>query len=508
MASLNGRVVASTLVAAYFGNLALRQPAANTLAMSLFILFSAVAVYATGNIRSRSSQSMLAGAVLFGAFLTLRTEPRLVVFDLVASLILLVGAATFGRGGSPWNLGPIQVLVEAMDAIQAWLRLPIDAIATKLVPPETDNASTSVSVFASTAPRPQPRPPSRLAAMVRGLVMASPVVFVLGRLLSAADPVFASFVSLDLGLFETLGVQAVLSALSGWAVMAVQRKSSRDTRINLHNPSRFSIGKSEAMIVLSSVNLLFAVFAISQIYALSGAGDRIIAQAEMTAKSYARQGFFQLLWVAGLTLLLLMILWALRPERTALGDTNAASASIPRDGVLWLSYLSFVLTMGIVAVAVARLMIYIEDGQTPLRFYSTVFSIWIAVAFILVLIRISGVRLSNAWLTPALLLSGLTTLAILNLANPEAIIASYNLARYQAGVEHPNYRGDDPFLAIRLTHDGHQVLIKGVESVPLLQQASMRSSFCVHSPEDTDRGWWGFNLSESNYDKAKEQFCR
>ena len=535
------RAFALALGAAYVGNLALQQPAANTLAMSLFVLLSAVAIWVAGYARSKASLAMLIGAAGFGGFLTWRTEIRLVVFDLLAALLLLIGATVFGRGDSVWDLPPLRLGLELLDLVGSWLLVPIDLVAGKVRfsgrTAGKNSADTDLSQRGPAENSPRTWTP---AGVIRGVLLALPIVVLLGQLLASADPVFASLFSFDAGLIEASITHGALTVLVSSLILGLQRKSSRDAASVPDLGVRLSIGTSEAQIVLGSVNLLFALFAASQLYALSGAASRILAEADLTVKDYARQGFFQLLWVAGLTVVLVIGIWALRSEPAEgsdqVGETDdteklcqadeavqadqvdQAGQRAKSDMLLKLSYLSFVLTMGIVAVAVVRLRLYIQDtGLTPLRFYSTVFSIWIGIAFAIVLARISGIRPGKSWLTPALILSGLATLFVLNLVNPESIIANYNLNRHSpeswahisSNRSAQYYERFDVLMAHRMSNDGRLVLIKGIDSVPEELQANVESAICDHLEQgEQDRGWLGFNFAESKYEQAEHELCR
>ncbi len=535
------RAFVVTLGAAYVGNLAIQQPAANTLAMSLFILLSAIAVWVAGYARTKASLAMLVGAVGFGGFLTWRTEIRLVVFDLLAALLLLIGAAAFGRDDSVWDLPPLRLGLELLDLVGSWLLIPIDLVAGKVRFSGRTKVQYLANSDASEGGLEESTPRTWTpAGVTRGVLLALPIVVLLGQLLAAADPVFASLFSFDTGLIEASITHGALTVLVSSLILGLQRKSSRDAPSVPDLGVRLSIGASEAKIVLGSVNLLFALFAASQLYALSGAATRILDEADLTAKDYARQGFFQLLWVAGLTVVLIIGIWALRSEPAvpAEGSDKPSEADDPdqagpaakvdqadragqrakSDMLLKLSYLSFVLTMGIVAVAVVRLRLYIQDtGLTPLRFYSTVFSVWIGMAFAIVLARVSGLRPGTSWLTPALILSGLATLFVLNLVNPESIIANYNLDRHSpeswshisANRSAQYYERFDVLMAHRMSNDGRLVLIEGIDSVPEELRANVESAICDHLEQgEQDRGWLSFNFAESKYEAAERELCR
>ena len=490
-----GPVLIATLIAAYFGDAALRQPGINSLSMSLFILFGSVALYLYGHITTRTARALLLSAPVFGAFLTLRTEPRLIVFDLLAAISLQVGAATVGRKNTLWDLGPRRLLRETGDFARSWWSV--------VRRPRTGPLVLPVS--------------SRWTARRRGILLALPIVAVLRALLVSADPIFASMVAFDAGLLTPIISHLFVAMLSVTLILGLFDKSRKGPMSPAASGLPFRIGRTESTVVLGSVNALFATFAVSQIYALSGAADRIVREADLTVKDYARQGFFQLLWVAGLTLLLITTIATLQPVPAEEGSPQEGSDQAIDKGssrIARLSGLSFIFTLGIIAVAITRLLLYIGDtGLTPLRFYSTVFSAWIAVAFIIVLIRISGFHPQSAWLTPALLCSGIVVLFGLNVANPEAIIADHNLERHRSPHEPHSFDHGDILMSDRMSNDGRTVLIWGISDVPERLEQNLRQSLCWNSiPADytasQDRGWLGYNRSEAAYSEAVRDFCQ
>src|SRR6185369_16696657 len=69
----------------------------------------------------------------------------------------------------------------------------------------------------------------------------------------------------------------------------------------------FSIGIIESLIVLGSVDLLFAAFVLIQ-FAYFFGGQRNISLEGLTYSDYARRGFFELVAVSVLTLALVLLL--------------------------------------------------------------------------------------------------------------------------------------------------------------------------------------------------------
>ena len=63
--------------------------------------------------------------------------------------------------------------------------------------------------------------------------------------------------------------------------------------------------------VLSGLALLYGLFAVAQLVASTGGDDRVQDTTGLTYAEYARNGFFQLLWAAAITIVVLLGLRAL-----------------------------------------------------------------------------------------------------------------------------------------------------------------------------------------------------
>ena len=90
-----------------------------------------------------------------------------------------------------------------------------------------------------------------------------------------------------------------------------------------------------------------------------------------------------------------------------------------------LALMSVALFIGIVVDAVYRLDGYADAyGLTMLRLYSTCFAVWIGVVFLIVGAAFVVGYEGRPWLAPAIIGSLLPGLLLLNLVNPEAIVAT------------------------------------------------------------------------------------
>jgi len=169
---------------------------------------------------------------------------------------------------------------------------------------------------------------------------------------------------------------------------------------------------------------LFAAFVIVQLRYFFGGDALVQATAGMSYADYARRGFFELVTVS--TLVLPVVLSANALLRR---DTPRAEAVYRA-----LSGTLLVLLAVIMYSAVARMRLYESAyGLSEDRLYATVFMAWLAIVF--VWFATTVLRGRERTFTPGVLASGWATLIALNVANPSAYVARFNIARADQGKE-------------------------------------------------------------------------
>jgi hypothetical protein len=257
-----------------------------------------------------------------------------------------------------------------------------------------------------------------------GLVAAVPVAVVFGGLLMEADPVF------DRLMTTALGAELDQLAGHGFAILAWTWLGAGALRLLLLRPAdrrdgvaaggRFGI--IEVGTVLLLVDLLFLAFVAVQFRYLFGGAALVNELAGLSYAEYARQGFFQLVAVATLSLpLLLLADWALgRRDPASVGRFRLLAA-------VMLALLNVML-----ASALYRMRLYTaEYGLTELRLYTTAFMGWLVLVlgwFGATVLR--GRRERFGFGSVA---AGLFVLGALNLLNPDGLIAGTNLGRAGRG---------------------------------------------------------------------------
>lgn len=241
-------------------------------------------------------------------------------------------------------------------------------------PPEE---SEPVSVINDTQPSVKASAPSRkFTPYLRGILLALPILAILTALLAAADPVFASRLQNLLAGLAVENLGETLFRLAYILILAYVLLSayffglaeSPKWHKGQHAQPLLKpfLGSIEAGVVLGAVNLLFLLFVILQFTYLFGGTENITAEG-FTYAEYARRGFFELLAVALISLVLFYVLslWTKR-------ETPAQRKVFSALGLLLVGLVGVIL-----ASAYARLTLYeAAYGFTRLRTLTHIFMIW------------------------------------------------------------------------------------------------------------------------------------
>ena len=463
----DGAVLAAVAVAAVLTDVAVRS-GPDGLAGAVLVAVVAGGLLLSGRVANPQARALAGVAVLFGGCLAARTSPWLLPLDVLVIGGLLVLAGSFASGGSVLDLTVPAAVTRAVHAVFHGLSAPAFLVAGR------GGRITS----------------RRTAATARGLVLAVPILVVLGVLLASADAVFAGFFT---GWDLLTPIQhGVLLVIGAWGMAGLVRLASASPAPSL-GPVHYRLGRTEATIVLGSVVALFSAFAVAQVVAASKGGRHVIETAGLTYAEYARTGFFQLLAVAAITLAVLLGL-------RAATDLSAA-ADRRRFTILALSATS--LTVVIVVLAIARLGLY-EDafGLTMLRLYSKVFAVWIGVVFLLLGVDLAGLGRRRAWLPSAAVAAGLVALFGLNLANPEAVVVRHNVAFAERSGRF------DPVYLTDLSDDAVPALVSSLPRLdPAARQVVLDRVCGMGSAGLATRPWWSFNTGRDAAVEARNQVC-
>ena len=438
------------------------------LAASLTVAVSAVFLVFTGRVVTLESRLLAAGAVMFGVWLSARASSWLLWPDLAMSLALLGLAASVARRGSLLDTGVAEAAARSIHALM------------------------HVAAGAAFIGRPLVRARERLTLLgplARGLLIAAPIAVLLAGMLASADPVFASFFNLNVDAGQLI-LDAAFVLAGSLTVAGLLRLAAAEPVARVNGPV-WRLGSIEGLVVLAVLDAIFAAFAVAQAIAAAGAAHKTLHAAGLTYADYARSGFFELLWVAGITAIVLILFSRI---------TGLTQPSTKR-AFLVLGQLGIGLTLLIVFVAFRRLSLY-EDayGFTMLRLYSQIFAVWIAVVFLLLAADMAGVFDQRRWFVGATSISAMAVLLALNLANPEAVVVALNIDHARS-----THKIDAQYFA-ELSSDATPALLASRSQLNPDLSGDITRVACA-GQKTNSANLSAFNLSDNAAATARRQSC-
>lgn len=277
---------------------------------------------------------------------------------------------------------------------------------------------------------------TRVGPVARGTAIAIFSLVLFGTLFGSADAAFARLAQdwlipqwdLDLlparfatGAIVALVVGALVIAKPSFAAeWRGETASYWDSYVVGRPPREPRSSVADWAIPVIALDALFATFVVVQISVLFGGREHVEVTGGLTYAEYARQGFFQLLTVAALVLLVI---------------AAAVVLGRPREGrdrelMRWSLGVLCALTLVVLASALVRLQLYEETyGFTRLRVsvHATIY--WLAGVFVLV--GIAGIRWRARWLPRTFVAYTGACLLIFAGIDPEALIARENVRRFE-----------------------------------------------------------------------------
>ncbi len=404
-------------------------------------------------------------ACFFAASFAWRDSDTLKLINGIA-LCSLFSLAALRRSNGSLAIG--QVNEYSLGLIREWLAAPIAYVQS------TTSAISSLSIS-------RPGIGSTPMAIIRGILISIPLLLLFGVLLIKAD---ASFEQLVMRLFD-IDLSAFLSMLlwlpictviGGGILLRIMLEPKRSDLTPLRGQA--SVGMIETGILLGTLNLLFLGFIVSQLGYFFGGSDVLASTQGLSAATYARRGFFELVTVSLLVLpLLLTIHWF----------QNAESAKTARMFKI-LSGSLVMMLFAIMTSAMHRMFLYQSSfGLTELRLYTSSFMVWLALVFVWFLKTVLFEK-RNRFAFGALV-SGLAVIALLDIVNPDAIIVRMNTAHPAA-----DNKVDTHYLTT-LSSDAVPALIDALPKFDPLARYAIISDLEWRMKSSQDRDWRSWNLS-------------
>lgn len=340
--------------------------------------------------------------------------------------------------------------------------------------------------------------------VLRGILLALPILVVLTALLISADLIFSQRMEnlvntfrlerLPEYIFRTSYVMVLALFLAGLLLHAAGR--SPVERIEIQKPAAPSpfLGFTETMIVLGSVALLFAAFVSIQLQYFFG-GEKNIDLAGYTYAEYARRGFGELLAVAVIVLLLLLGLGLVSRRESARQRVSFAAMGTTVVGMV----------LVILASAYQRLTLYeAAYGFSRYRTFTHVFMIWLAILLVALIILEITQRQQRFLLLATLAALGFTvTLSIMNV---DGFIAHRNVQRALDGE-----KLDVAYLET-LSDDAVPTLVDEFQAA---QDAQLKDRLgevlayydCARARQNRESSWRSFHFSHAQAQEALDSIA-
>ncbi|MDR0783499.1 MAG: DUF4173 domain-containing protein [Propionibacteriaceae bacterium] len=280
--------------------------------------------------------------------------------------------------------------------------------------------------------------PTQLLVALIAIVVALPVIALVFALLVSADAAFSQWISGLTGVFERFDLWRLLWQLGLgvplgiylFALMYGNAHPAQAAAVTAENSARsLSSARKLSTVALGAPTIVLIIIYLAF---LAVTGTNLVSAllgnlpAEVTYAAYAREGFFQLTVVAMINLAVLAFTYLFSKR----GSSTEGGAPTYSKLLRWLGAILASLTLLLVAMAASKMIIYISSyNLTSLRLTT----MWaMAVMFIVfLLVLVWNIRPFKVG-TPIAIVLIVATLGLV-WANPDRIIADYNVDRYLAG---------------------------------------------------------------------------
>jgi hypothetical protein len=417
--------------------------------------------------RSHESSLWLAVAILFAAGLSWRDAGMLQFFDVLAMLAALVLLAM------SMNAIPVPglALARVRDLIRAAFGTGLD-VATGVVPLLLRDAELHTAI--------RPSSEGNAKRIGRAVAITAPMLLVFTLLLTRADPVFGSFFTFPDVDFGVVVSHVVIAGFFAWVVAGWLRRAVLAHTPTAGTPTNalpLTLGTTDVTIALGALNVLFAAFVVVQIGWLFGGEALVRRTTGLGYADYARRGFFELTWVAGLLLPVLL----------------GAQALIPPSDIRTLRYyrrlaVPLVVLLGAMMLSAgARMRLYVQYyGISTDRLYATAFMIWLAIVFLWLAFTV--LRSRPRTFAAGLVVSGFLVLLALNVLDPDALVARANLSRGDAAPT--GAAGKDLRYVASLGGDAVPLLVSVLTAPDIAVDSAARGERCA-AAASVLRRWTG-----------------
>jgi hypothetical protein len=395
-----GRLVGLAFVAGLTLEIGLRGGVRNAVVVAGLALVAAT-LLTGGRLRRRQARVMAVATLVPVAFLAVRASPWLAWSNLAVGAALLGASVLYGATGTVLDATPRRVAQRGAAAV--------------------DGAVRRMASLPDVLPRTTPPERAQALRLAKALAVTLPVLGVLVALLASADAVFASLLTPDVNLGPLAGHVALALLLTLGVLILASAASTASEDWHGHG----GFGPAEVATMLALAAFVLGLFVVSQLVALTDAGHRLVESAGLTPAEYARSGFFQLCWAAGLVLAFMWLVRSLAaPEALAAPIVRGLGATVPA------------LALGLVVVSLRRMSLYDQAfGLTMLRLWVVGAAVWMGSVLVMTAVRNAGSPAGRNWIVAGAGISAAALVLMADVSNPEAFVARHNLARAREGAE-------------------------------------------------------------------------
>jgi uncharacterized membrane protein (DUF2068 family) len=268
---------------------------------------------------------------------------------------------------------------------------------------------------------------AQILMAIAGVVVISPVAIIITILLMSSDASFQSLISDIFMNFKDLWTQNILKFIIAVILTFPIFSFLYSILHKNHNKELNTLKISKAVKIVDSLFVNSALWVICMIYVLYiftelsyffSAFFHTLPKG-FTYSEYARRGFFELVAVTFINLILIIF---------SIAFTKRKEYKIKQSSRVTVFSLS-ILTIMIIATAVSKMVLYIEIcGLTLLRFYTSWFMIVLLCIFVLLCVKMLNEKFKIMRVAAIII----TILYIgLNFANVDALIPQYNIYKYE-----------------------------------------------------------------------------